>query len=536
MKKKLAVTASVLLLAACGGGGGEDTQAAGSASAGAATAAEGVIGSYKDAEPGVIQIVADASYISPETGQMVQTAGAGSGFIIDPSGLAVTNMHVVEGAGSLDVFVGGSTKAINAKILGVSECNDLAVLDLQGDGFPYFEWASGEVSPATEVWAVGFPLGDPEYTIVDGSIAKTEADGDTSWASLDYALQHTGQIQPGNSGGPLIDANGKIVGVNYAGGSPTNTEQFFAIPGEIAKRVVDVLKEGTDEESVGINGEAFYDEEQGLGGIWVYGVRSGSSASNAGVQAGDIVTKLEGRDVVKSKDLDESGATKAGYCDVLRTRGADKPLAIEVYRVNADGTSQFLAGELNNPNKPLTPISSIAIPQGQGGSEDNGGGSTEDVEYVTVADDSGYLSVDLPSAWGDVQVKTTDTGALVLAATSIDDFAQTAEGSGAYFEALKGAATKKELQETFDYLVDDYFKEDISRCEETEDPVTEDFDGGTYIAANYFSCNGSDQAMYFGVTSLTDSDAMVAYLIAYNTASEVDWANRALSSVVVGAG
>ena len=79
----LAVTASALLLAACGGGGGEDTQAAGSASADA-PAAEGVIGSYKDAEPGVIQIVADASYISPETGQMVQSAGAGSGMELEP--------------------------------------------------------------------------------------------------------------------------------------------------------------------------------------------------------------------------------------------------------------------------------------------------------------------------------------------------------------------------------------------------------------------------------------------------------------------
>jgi len=462
---------------------------------------------------------------------MVQSAGAGSGFIIDPSGLAVTNMHVVEGAGSLDVYVGGSTKPINAKILGVSECNDLAVIDLQGDGFPYFEWAPGEVTPAMNVWAVGFPLGDPEYTIVDGSIAKTEANGDTSWASLDYALQHTGQIQPGNSGGPLIDENGRVIGVNYAGGSPTNTEQFFAIPGGIAQKVVDILKQGKDDESVGINGEAFYDSEQDLGGLWVYSVRSGSAASNAGVKPGDIVTKLEGRDVVKAKDLGDFGATKAGYCDVLRTRGADKPLAIEVFRVNEDGSSQYLSGELNNPDRPLTAISSIAVPEGQ---EGQSSGTSESVEFVTLADDSGYLSVELPSTWSDVKAKTTDTGAYVIAATNLDDFARTADGSGAYFEALKGSAKGNELQETFDYLVDDYFKEDISRCEETQDPVSEDFDGGTYIAANYFSCNGSDQAMYFGVTTLTDSDAMVAYLIAYNSSSEVDWANRALGSVVVG--
>ena len=162
------------------------------------------IGDVADAKKAVIQIVAQGSFVSSESGEQQSMVGAGSGFIIDSSGIAVTNQHVVEGAGSLDVFVGGSTKAVNAKILGVSECNDLAVIDLEGDGYNYFEWYDGKLEPGLEVFAAGFPLGDPEYTLTDGIIAKAEANGDTGWASLKYTVEHSANIQPGNSGGPLL--------------------------------------------------------------------------------------------------------------------------------------------------------------------------------------------------------------------------------------------------------------------------------------------------------------------------------------------
>src|SRR5262245_15357119 len=86
-----------------------------------------------------VQIVAQGTFVDPEEGQF-ESAGAGSGFIIDPSGLAVTNNHVVVGAGLLQVFVPGEDGPRNAKVIGVSECSDLAVIDIERDDFTALEW------------------------------------------------------------------------------------------------------------------------------------------------------------------------------------------------------------------------------------------------------------------------------------------------------------------------------------------------------------------------------------------------------------
>jgi serine protease Do len=233
--KVVAASAFVLLVvSACGGGGGGDSASsssakassaasAASASASGSAAAGGAVTSYHDAQGAVIQIKAEGEYRDVGMSEGSQGAWSGSGFIIDPSGIAVTNAHVAEGAATMKVYVGGSTDPINAQILGVSECNDLAVIDLQGDGFPYLKWHQGPVDVTTDVWAAGFPLGDPQYTVTDGTVAKNNASGDTSWASLDYTLESTASIQPGNSGGPLLLEDGSVVGINYSGGSPTNT-------------------------------------------------------------------------------------------------------------------------------------------------------------------------------------------------------------------------------------------------------------------------------------------------------------------------
>ena len=104
-------------------------------------------------------------------------------------------------------------------------------------------------------------------------MSKVEAPGDlTGTSSIDHTLEHDASIQPGNSGGPLVDAAGKVVAVNYAGGAmATTTEQFWAIAADLAEPVVEELKTG-DFESLGINGWAVYDEAMDIAGIWVAGV------------------------------------------------------------------------------------------------------------------------------------------------------------------------------------------------------------------------------------------------------------------------
>jgi serine protease Do len=338
----LALTAS---LAACGGGDeGTDstTTSSGATTTTAAettTTAEGTaISSYQDVQPAVIQIVAEGTFRDPEVG-FSDGSGAGSGFIISPDGLAVTNNHVVAGAATLEVFVGGdASTGYNATIIGVSECNDLALIDInESEPLPYLSWYEGEITPGLPVYAAGFPLGDPEYTLTGGIVSKARAGGDlTGTSSIDHTIEHDANIQPGNSGGPLVAEDGTVVAVNYAGGAmATTTAQFFAIASDLAQPVIEQLQQG-DFESLGINGWAVYDEAAGISGIWVAGVAAGSPAAGAELLPGDIVTSMNGLPV-------GTDGTFADYCDVIRTAG-DNPIAVEVLRYD---TSEVLLVEIN---------------------------------------------------------------------------------------------------------------------------------------------------------------------------------------------
>ena len=462
------------------------------------------IGDVADAKKAVIQIVAQGSFVSSESGEQQSMVGAGSGFIIDSSGIAVTNQHVVEGAGSLDVFVGGSTKAVNAKILGVSECNDLAVIDLEGDGYNYFEWYDGKLEPGLEVFAAGFPLGDPEYTLTDGIIAKAEANGDTGWASLKYTVEHSANIQPGNSGGPLLTKDGKVAAVNYAGGSSTNTEQFFAIPHDIASEVVDVLKTGVDQDSIGINGEALWNEEQQIGGLWVSGVRAGSPAANAGVLAGDIVTQLQGRDVVGQYD----NASKKGYCDVLRTVGSDKPMSITLYR---SSTGESLSGEINNPARPLTVSSRLSD---AGGNQDDSSSSPV-TDTATVTDEYNIISVDVPSDWTVDSSKDTDTdfGSYSLVKAGPSGMSKSPLAPGVLIFVFNKISSPK-VKAVFDSFGDSVVKTGECGTADSKDKSPQDWESGVYMGAQWFDC-GAGTSVYLQVFSEDERGAIVVFVGVY---------------------
>lgn len=460
-RRYMGVVAAAMLLAACGGGdslGGKtpDTTSAGTTGDTTGTTAgssgSGAIGDKQDVHSATVRITAVGSF--RDIGEGEQAAGwSGSGFIISPDGLVVTNQHVVEGAGSLEVYIDGVDRPKNAKILGVSECNDLAVIDLEGDGYPYLDWFQGDSAPGLDVWTAGFPLGDPEFTLARGSITKAEANGETEWASLDYTLEHDARQEPGNSGGPLVDETGHVVGVNYAGGDigGTGVSHFYSIPTALALPIVDVLKTGEDYDSVGINGRAFYDSDSGIAGVWVSGVRAGSPASDLNIKPGDIVTDLGGRPVVTPADVERDGyATKAGYCDVLRTQGTDKAIAIRVLRFD---TNEVLSGELNNPERPLELEAKISN-EVEGETQGNGssGGS---FSYTTVVDDTKTLYVDVPTEWSDVQTSglpiESQTLPAVFASTDVNAFSSGWDVPGIMVAVAPGL-TAADIDSTIDSL------------------------------------------------------------------------------------
>ncbi|MBK5108790.1 MAG: trypsin-like peptidase domain-containing protein, partial [Anaerolineales bacterium] len=210
----------------------------------------GEITSLDEVKNAVIQIEAEGTFVNPDLSVSYNDAGYGSGFIIDPSGLAVTNNHVVTGAALLNVWIGGdTTKSYNAKVVAVSECSDLALIDLEGEGYQYLDWHEGPINVGLEVYSAGYPLGEPQFTLTRGIVSKEETGGETYWASVDYVIEHDATINPGNSGGPLLDADGKVVGVNYR---VRETDQYFAIGRDLAVDILDDLENGQDVESLGI--------------------------------------------------------------------------------------------------------------------------------------------------------------------------------------------------------------------------------------------------------------------------------------------
>lgn len=291
--------------------------------------------SLDDVRAATIRIRAQGTFLDPSYGEMTNARGQGSGFIIDPSGIAVTNNHVVTGSAFLQVYVEGEDRPRNAKILGVSECSDLAVIDIEGDGFPVLPWRDEPVNIGLDVYAAGFPFyANEEFTLTRGVVSKARADGETNWASIDHVLEVDATVNPGNSGGPLVDMNGRVVGVNYAGNDQTS--QYFSIARSEALPVIEQLRAGQDVNSLGINGEAVTDGSS-IFGIWVSSVKSGSPADKAGIKPGDLLVKLEG--LVLATD-----GTMADYCDILRSHNMTDTMAIEVWRFS-DGT--ILTGRVN---------------------------------------------------------------------------------------------------------------------------------------------------------------------------------------------
>jgi serine protease Do len=393
--------------------------------------ANGAVNTLDGVKGAILQIESNGTFVDQQVGQVNNAAGRGSGFIIDPSGLAVTNNHVVTGAAFLKVWVGGDKENVrNAKILGASECSDLAVIQIEGgDAFPYLQWYKGKIDTGLDIYVAGFPLGDPEYTLLRGIISKAKANGDTTWASIDSVLEHDAAAVPGNSGGPVITKDGQVVGVHFAGDS---AGQRFAVSRDEAMKVLPQLEKGESVTSIGVNGQAVNDGN-GLSGIWVSSVKSGSAADNAGIKPGDIITRLEG--LVLSTD-----GTMADYCDILRSHDMTDVLAVQVMRFS---TKEILEGQLNGRQLAVTSSFADVVPAEGGGT--NGGtdtGPTDYASYTTVQDDTGTLSMDVPKEWSDFRggswaYNNENIGVGMNASTNIDKWLSGFDVPGVFFGASK---------------------------------------------------------------------------------------------------
>jgi serine protease Do len=459
----------------------------------------GAITSLDEAKNAVVQIVSEGTFVNPDFSVSYNYPGTGSGFIIDPSGLALTNNHVVTGAALLKVWIGGDREnTYNAKVIAVSECSDLALIDIEGEDFPYLEWHEGPINVGLEVYAAGYPLGEPQFTLTRGIVSKEEADGETNWASIDYVIEHDATINPGNSGGPLIDEEGKVVGINYTGSK--EKDQYFAIGRDQAVNILEDLEQGQDIEAIGINGEAFTTDE--FSGIWVSSVESGSPADETGVEGGDIITMLE--DLILASD-----GTMSDYCDVLRSHDMDDTLDIEVLRY---ATGEVLTGQLNGREleTAVTFIDSI---------EDDYNEIVEDTGtysgYSTVMDDYGAIQMSIPVEWtdidGDYWYDGDDLiGSQISAAADLDSYWNTWIESGAFFGASDDLAKLGGYVNLLDILRDTF-------SEECKYEGRYDYEDAVYRGKYDLFENCGDSGNVFIVLTAVPIDDPQAFLVLVET-------------------
>ncbi|QUF08003.1 trypsin-like peptidase domain-containing protein [Actinosynnema pretiosum subsp. pretiosum] len=267
-----------------------------------------------DAPAGSVEAVAQK--VLPTVVQVQVSGGAGSGFVISSDGLVVTNNHVVESAargGAVRVvFQDGRTAS--AKIIGRDPSSDLAVIKADGvSGLPTAELGnSSDLKIGQQVIAVGSPF-DLTGTVTSGIVSSlnrpVRAGGESgSQSTVLNAVQTDAAINPGNSGGPLIDMNGRVIGINSAIYSPNSSQTSqggsvgigFAIPIDQARRTATELSE-TGKATQTVLGVQVTDAPQG--GAAVQEVTEGGAAGQAGVKAGDVVTKFGDRRIDSSDAL-----------------------------------------------------------------------------------------------------------------------------------------------------------------------------------------------------------------------------------------
>lgn len=223
--------------------------------------------------------------------------GAGSGFIVDPSGIIVTNDHVVDGASKITVSLSDGTQ-LPARVLGVDQLTDIAVIKVAPKvPLPAVQWGdSTQVEVGDWILVAGNPFGLGS-SVTAGIISARGRD--IMSGPFDDFLQLDAPINPGNSGGPAFDMTGKVIGVNTAIISPTGGSVGigFAIPSEIVQSVVDQI-EKHGHLNRGWLGVGVADDEQATeDGVRVTTVEPGGPAAHAGIRVGDRILAVDGHKV-----------------------------------------------------------------------------------------------------------------------------------------------------------------------------------------------------------------------------------------------
>lgn len=298
---------------------------------------------------------------------MQPRAASGSGVILTSDGYIVTNNHVVDNADKIEVVLSNRRKVM-AKVIGKDANTDLALIKIEETGLPFVKMGNSDnVQIGEWVLAVGFPL-DLQTTVTAGivsakarsiGILNRQNEGMTreEWMemqrtgvkpepkanpAIESFIQTDAAINPGNSGGALVNANGELIGINSAIASQTgrNEGYGFAIPVNLAKKILEDFKQygSVKRGYIGVNFVALDAETaerlniKDINGLYVSEVSPNGAAATAGLKEGDIIKKVDGKEIYTSPDLQEKiGRLRPGdkvSLAVLKTDGAVKNVVI----------------------------------------------------------------------------------------------------------------------------------------------------------------------------------------------------------------
>ena len=299
-------------------------------------------------------------------GVIPEQMASGSGVIISDNGYIVTNNHVVANADEVNVTL-SNKKSYTAKVIGTDPAYDLAVIKIEAAGLPYLVYGnSDDVKIGQWVLAIGYPL-NLETTVTAGIVSakarslglNRDRSGKATGAVESY-IQTDAAVNQGNSGGALINTDGKLIGINSAIASPTGyySGYSYAIPVNIAKKVVDdIIKFGTVQRGyLGVQYAPASDmsssekKRQGIPenafGIYVQDVPMDGAAYSAGIRKGDIIKSINGVEVSSGAEMQEriSNFKPGDKLPVTYVRN-DKEVTTNVTLKNKAGNFDVVKGE-----------------------------------------------------------------------------------------------------------------------------------------------------------------------------------------------
>ncbi len=280
--------------------------------------------------------------------QQDQPSGMGSGVIISQDGYIVTNNHVIQGASKIEVTL-NNQKSYIAELVGSDPSTDIALLKISEKSLPFTKFVDSDaINVGDWVLAVGNPFG-LNSTVTAGIVSAKGRSinilGKNSESPIESFIQTDAAINPGNSGGALVNANGDLIGINTAISSPTGSYSGygFAVPANLVKKVVEDIKsygivqrgylgvKGFDlsnDQAVAQYNKQYKKNVKSQNGVMVTELVSKGSAIDSGIEEGDIITEVDGKEVTSFSSLSFLVGSK---------RPGDK-VAIKVRRGNAEKT------------------------------------------------------------------------------------------------------------------------------------------------------------------------------------------------------